>query len=148
LAEILGYNFPDDMYFEKEHVYAKMLDDGNVVCGMSEFYAKEAGELVYIDLPFEGDEIEAGDVMGKLQSAKYVGKLNAPISGEVMEINPEVEDRAELVNEDPYGEGWILKIKPSNWDEDKAKLMNGEEQLKDWVAAEKKRAEEAQQDSK
>ncbi len=144
MANILGYNFPDDMYFEKEHVYAHPQPDGTVVCGMSQFYAKEAGELVYIDLPFEGDEIEAGQVMGKLQSAKYVGKLNAPVGGEIVAINGDVQDRAELINEDPYGKGWILKVKPSNLEDDLKKLIHGVGPVTEWIAAEKKRAEEAQ----
>ncbi len=145
MANIKGYEMPDDLYFHEEHSWAKVLDDGSVLVGMSEFYAKEGGEIVYIDLPFEGDEVEQNEVCGKLQSSKWIGKLFAPISGEVLEVNEDLEDDATLINSDPYGEGWIMKIEPSDLDAELENLIHGEEAVAKWLEVEIARAEQEKQ---
>ncbi|MGQ9629284.1 MAG: glycine cleavage system protein GcvH [bacterium] len=140
MATIEGYNFPDDLYYHKEHSWAKVEDDGTVRVGMNEFFCREAGDVVYIDLPFEGDEFKQGETCGKLQSSKWIGKLFAPISGEVVEVNQDLDSDSTLINKDPYGEGWILKIQPSNLDEELGNLMKGDA-VKDWLKGEIERAE-------
>ena len=113
MATIEGYNMPNELYYHEEDTWAKE-EGGNIRVGMTDFYQKMAGETTYVDLPFEGDEIAQGDTCGKIQSAKWVGKFVSPVSGEIVEVNEKLEDNCSLINKDPYGEGWIMVVKPSN----------------------------------
>jgi len=114
MAVYHGYDMPDDLFYHCDHAWVRKDADGNVTIGMNDFYQKTAGDTTYIDLPFEGDDVEAGETCGKIQSAKWVGKFVAPISGEVLEVNEDLEDDPTLINTDSYGEGWIMKLKPSD----------------------------------
>ena len=107
---------------------------------MNDFYQKTAGDTTYIDLPFEGDDVEAGETCGKIQSAKWVGKFVAPISGEVLEVNEDLEDDPTLINTDSYGEGWIMKLKPSDDGEIDGLVHGGA--VEAWVRKEIDEAEE------
>jgi len=132
MAMIKDYNMPDDLYYHADHAWVKIEDDGIVKIGMSDFYQQTAGDTTYIDLPFEGDEVEQGETCGKIQSAKWVGKFVAPLTGEILEINEDLEDDSTLINTDPYGEGWIMKMKPENLDDELDSLVTGGG-LEDWV---------------
>jgi len=136
-----GYELPDDLYYHSEHTWLKKQDDGNVKIGMNQMWGATAGDITYVDLPFEGDEVKQGDTCGKLQSAKWIAKLIAPVNGEIVETNEALEDDATKINSDPYGEGWIVIIKPSTLDADLASLMQGES-LKTWMEAEIKKSED------
>ena len=114
MAEYEGYDMPDELYYHKDHAWVKVQDDGTVKVGMNDFYQKSAGDTTYVDLPFEDDEVEQGETCGKIQSAKWVGKFVSPVTGEVAEINEELEDDCSLINTDPYGEGWMIVIDMSN----------------------------------
>jgi glycine cleavage system H protein len=140
MVEIAGYNLPDELYYHVEHSWARVEKDGRVTVGMSDFFQREAGDIVFIDLPEEEDEVEQGEVCGKIQSRKWIGKLIAPVSGEVVELNEKLEDETSLINTDPYGEGWILKVKPSNLDDDLASLAHGDA-VKVWIEGEITKAE-------
>jgi glycine cleavage system H protein len=108
---------------------------------MNDFFQKESGDIVFVDLPEEEEEVEQGEVCGKIQSRKWIGKLVAPVSGEIAEINEELEEDTSLVNKDPYGEGWILVIEAEDLDSELGNLMQGEA-LIEFIDAELKRAEE------
>ncbi|HIJ20332.1 MAG TPA: glycine cleavage system protein GcvH [Deltaproteobacteria bacterium] len=109
MADIKGYNMPDELYYHEEHSWARV-EGTTVTVGMSDMFQKEAGDIVFVDLPDEEDDVSQGEVCGKIQSRKWIGKLVAPVSGEILEINEELEEDTSLINTDPYGEGWILKI--------------------------------------
>lgn len=132
MAVIKGYNMPDELYYHEEDTWVKVEPDGNVRIGMTDFYQKMAGDTTYVDLPFEGDVIKQGETCGKVQSAKWVGKFVAPISGEIIEVNSKLEDDCTLINKDPYGEGWIIKVKPSNLDEELKSLYYGDK-VEPWL---------------
>ena len=117
MAKVQNYEMPDDLYYHKDFCWVKKEDDELVRVGLIDFAQAEAGDITYVDLPFEGDEVEADETCGKVQSAKWIGKLVAPVSGEIVEVNVALEDEPELVNSDPYGDGWMIKFKPSNPDE-------------------------------
>jgi len=125
MTRIKEYEFPDDLYYHKDHAWAKIQSDGNVRVGMNDFYQKTAGDTTYIDLPFEGDEISQDETCGKIQSAKWIGKFVSPISGEIMEVNEELEDDCTLINKSPYDRGWIMLVAPTNLDDDLKKLYHG-----------------------
>ncbi len=129
MTMIKGYEMPDDLYYHPEHMWVRIDDDGNVTIGLTDFYVQMAGDTTYLDLPDEDDEIEVGETAGKVQSSKWVGKLIAPITGRIIEINTALEDDYLLVNKDSYGQGWIMRVEPSNLDKEIADLMHGTEAL-------------------
>jgi len=140
MAEIKGYNMPDELYFHQEHSWARV--DGNkVTVGMSDFFRKEAGDVVFIDLPDEGDDVSQGETCGKIQSRKWIGKLVAPVSGEITAINEELEEDTSLINTDPYGKGWILVIEAGDLESELANLVHGDA-VAPWIESEVKRAED------
>ena len=132
--EIQGYNLPDDLYYDQDHYWAK-LEDGVVVMGMNDFAQKLAGELVFIQLPFEGKKVQAGKKFAKVESGKWVGKILAPVDGEIAAANNELEAKPGLVNEDCYGAGWMYKIKPSDPSQ-LEKLIHGSDNIEKWLLAE------------
>jgi glycine cleavage system H protein len=140
MAEIKGYNMPDELYYHEDHSWARV-EGTKVTVGMTDFFQKEAGDIVFVDLPEEEEEVERGEVCGKIQSRKWIGKLVAPVSGEIAEINEELEDDTSLINSDPYGKGWILVIEATSLEEDLGSLMQGDA-LVSFLEEEIKRAEE------
>jgi len=140
MAIIKGYDMPDELYYHEEHSWARV--EGNrVTVGMDDMFQKEAGDIVFVDLPDEEDEFEQGEVCGKIQSRKWIGKLCAPVSGEIVEINEELEDDTSLVNQDPYGKGWILVIEATDLENELTNLMQGDSLLP-FIDQEIKRTEE------
>ena len=140
MVKVEGYDLPDNLYYHNDHAWAKVESNGTVIVGMNDFYQKSAGDTTYIDLPFEGDEVEQGETCGKIQSAKWVGKFVSPISGEIEEVNEELEDDCTLINSSPYNKGWIMKVKPSNLEDDLKNLITGDK-IKPWL---KKEIEDAE----
>lgn len=102
-------NFPENLKYSKDHEWIRMEGD-NAVVGITEFAQDELGEIVYVDVTSEGETIDKNEVFGSIEAVKTVSDLNMPVTGEVLEFNPELEDNPELVNKDPYGDGWIIKI--------------------------------------
>jgi glycine cleavage system H protein len=140
MAGIKGYNMPDDLYYHAEHSWARV--DGNrVTVGMTDFFQKEAGDIVYIDLPDESEEVSQGEVCGKIQSRKWIGKLVAPVSGEIVQINEDLEEETALINTDPYDRGWILVIEASDLESELENLIHGDAVVA-FIEKELKRAEE------
>ena len=132
MADIEGYNLPDDLYYYEEDSWVKIEDD-KIRIGMTDFFQQAAGDVVYVDLPFEGDEIKQGEPFGKAQSSKWIGKLIAPLSGTIEEVNYELDSDSTIINKDPYGEGWIIVITPSNLDEEKNNLIYGIKDVTAWI---------------
>ncbi len=141
MAQIKGYEMPDDLYYHEEHSWARV-DGTKVTVGMTDFFQKEAGDIVFVDLPDLEDEVSQGEVCGKIQSRKWIGNLVAPVSGEIVEINEELEDDTTLINKDPYGKGWILVIEASNLDEELDNLIYGKEKVEQFIESQIKKAEE------
>lgn len=140
MAEIKGYMMPDELYYHEDHSWARV-DGTRVTVGMNDFFQKEAGDIVFVDLPEEEDEVSQGEVCGKIQSRKWIGKLVAPVSGEIVEVNKELEEDTSLINTDPYDKGWIIVIEASDLDAELEKLMQGDA-LAGFLEKEVKRAEE------
>jgi glycine cleavage system H protein len=131
--EIQGYNMPDDLYYEENHFWVR--DEGDLlVMGMDDFAQKMAGEIVYVQLPEEGKSLEAGKKFAKIESGKWLGKVFAPVSGELAEVNEELETNPGLINDDCYGKGWLYKIKPNDKG-DLSKLIRGRESVEKWLLA-------------
>ncbi|NLX81248.1 MAG: glycine cleavage system protein GcvH [Proteiniphilum sp.] len=102
-------NFPENLKYSTDHEWIRVEGDEAYI-GISDFAQSELGEIVFVDIDSEGESVDAGEVFGSIEAVKTVSDLVMPISGEVLEVNEELEDAPELVNEDPYGKGWIIKI--------------------------------------
>lgn len=107
---------PEDLRYTDEHEWAR-IEEELVVIGITDYAQDALGEIVYIELPSEGDEITKGDSFGGVESTKSVSDLYAPVSGEVVEVNESLLDSPEAINEDPYGDGWLIKVKLHDSDE-------------------------------
>ncbi len=106
-------NVPETLKYTKDHEWTKI--DGDVaVVGITDYAQGELGDVVFVELPSVGDKITRGESFGTIEAVKAVADLFAPLSGEVIEINEKLESEPELVNKDPYGDGWMLKIKIEN----------------------------------
>ena len=106
-------NTPQELRYTKDHEWARL--EGDVVyVGITDYAQGELGEIVFVDVPTEGESVSAEEGFGSIEAVKTVSDLLLPIEGEVLELNPILEDQPELVNSDPYGKGWIVKIKPAN----------------------------------
>jgi len=123
MIEVGEYKIKEGLYYTKDHEWAQVLEDGTVLVGITDYAQKELGDLAYVELPEVGKEVAKGDVLCELESVKAVSEVYAPVSGEVIEVNEELEDAPEKINEDPYG-AWIAKIKPTNLEEELKELMD------------------------
>ena len=102
-------NFPIDIRYTSEHEWIRVEGDEAFV-GITDYAQSELGEIVFIDVPTEGETVGQGEVFGSIEAVKTVSDLNMPVTGEVLEINGALDAQPELVNNDPYGEGWIIRI--------------------------------------
>lgn len=105
-------NFPAELSYTEDHEWIRIEDDGTAVIGITEFAQHELGDIIYIDVTTVGQSMAQGDVFGAVEAVKTVSDLFLPIEGEVLELNPAIEKSPELLNSDPYGEGWIIRLKP------------------------------------
>ena len=108
--------FKTDVRYMDTHEWARQEDD-EIVVGISDYAQSTLSDIVYVELPEVGDELDKGDMMCVVESVKAAGDVYAPMSGEVVAVNETLEDSPELVNEDPFGEGWLARIKPNDMDE-------------------------------
>ena len=126
MVKIENYEVPENLFYHKEYLWAKK-EDGKVRVGMIDFAQKQLHDIVFVELPSIGDTITQNEPFGTLESVKAVSDLIAPISGTIETVNEELESKPELLNEDPYGEGWILIVTPTNLDSDLKTLLNFDE---------------------
>ncbi len=119
------YNIPENLKYVKSHEWAQKEGD-LVVIGITDYAQKMLKDVVYVELPEVGETVEKDKEFGSIESVKSVSDLFSPISGEVVEVNSELEDAPEKVNEDPY-QAWMIKVRPSNLDAEWDELMSAEE---------------------
>lgn len=109
-------NFPANLRYTKEHEWVKL--DGNIATvGITDFAQRELGDIVYVDIDTVGKDIAADAVFGTVEAVKTVSDLFLPVAGKILEVNPALNGQPELVNTDPYGEGWMVKIEVANADD-------------------------------
>ncbi len=139
--EMHGYKMPEDLYYEENHFWVK--EEGDLlVMGMDDFAQVMAGEIVYVQLPDDGKEIKKGKKFAKIESGKWLGKVFAPVNGEIAGVNEELETNPGLINDDCYGKGWMYKIRPTDKSEMET-LIHGKEAIEKWLVADiEKYAEE------
>ncbi len=108
---------PADRYYSTEHEWVLVNQDNMVSIGITEYAQDELGDLVFVELPAAGTVVESMGKLGEVESVKSVSDIFCPISGEVVKINQEAVENPEIINEDPYGKGWLIRLNPSNPDQ-------------------------------
>ncbi|MFC2507237.1 MAG: glycine cleavage system protein GcvH [Bacteroides sp.] len=121
-------NFPDELRYSADHEWVRLQGEEAVI-GITDFAQSELGDIVFVDVDKEGENLKAGEVFGSIEAVKTVSDLMMPIAAEVLELNPALEENPELVNKDPYGQGWIIRVKPAN-PKDIEGLMSAEDYKK------------------
>jgi len=112
--DLQGYHIPDDLMYTEEHEWAK--EEGGVVrIGITDYAAKTLNDVVYVTSPKVNDRVEQTKTMGTVESIKAVSEIYSPVSGTVTTVNSQLDSHPELVNKSPYGEGWLVEVKPSNY---------------------------------
>jgi glycine cleavage system H protein len=121
-------NIPEELKYTEEHEWIK-IDGNTAIIGITDFAQGELGDIVYIDIDSIGNELDGNEIFGTVEAVKTVSDLFMPIKGKVLEVNSNIESTPEIVNEDPYGNGWIIKIEISE-DQDISNLLSAQEYKK------------------
>ena len=106
-------NFPTNVKYTSEHEWIR-LEGEEAYVGITDYAQDQLGDIVFVDVTTEGETLEAGEVFGTIEVVKTVSDLFLPVGGEILEVNPELEEHPELVNQDPYGKGWLVRIRPTD----------------------------------
>jgi glycine cleavage system H protein len=108
---------PADCRFTKEHEWVRLAEDGTAIFGITDYAQDSLGDVVFVELPAPGTQVKQGETFGVVESVKAASDLYAPLSGEVIERNEALEQSPELINRDPYGAGWMIKVRPADLSE-------------------------------
>jgi glycine cleavage system H protein len=143
MPKIDQYWISTELYYTAEHTWARIGDGDAVKVGIDDYASKTAGEILFVELPSIGQLVEQMKSFGQIETAKWVGELHAPFTGQIIAANQEAAKNPKLINEDPYGAGWLVEIKPTRLDEEISKLLHGDsavEWLKKEIEAKKSQA--------
>lgn len=108
----MSLTYPDDRTYHAEHLWAKPEADGTMLVGVTDYAQDQLGEVIFVELPNGGDQFRQGASCAEIESVKITSNAIIPVSGEVVEVNDALTDKPELLNEDPYGKGWLIRVKP------------------------------------
>jgi glycine cleavage system H protein len=138
MVKIDDNEFPEDLYYHRDHMWVKV-EGENVRLGYNDWAQEAAGKLVNLNTRKVGRSVKSGKTLGTVESGKWVGPLKSPVAGEIVEVNQEVLKSPSLINEDPYGVGWVAVISASDLEADIAELIPGSDKdaLEAWLAEEK-----------
>jgi len=123
MVKVDGYEVPEGLYYSKEWFWVK-IENGKARIGITDYAQKQLREIVFVELPSAGGTVKVNEPFGSVESVKAVSDLVAPLSGTIEQSNQEVTSKPELLNEDPYGKGWLLIVAPSNLNAELAALMD------------------------
>lgn len=136
MKRIVGRSeFPEGLYYSRDHMWAK-IEDGLVRIGATDMAQQAAGSLMYVRIMPKGKQIESGRPLGTIETSKWVGPLKSPLSGTVVEVNAVLKTRPTLLNEDPYGAGWLITLDPSRLGEEMKSLMSDLVQIQEFARTE------------
>lgn len=119
-------NTPNDIKYLASHQWARRNEDGSVTVGITDYAQNQLGDVIFVDLPAVGSQLEHAGEAGVIESVKTASDLFTPVAGEVLEINPKLEETPEIVNDDVYGAGWLFLVKPDNVEADWSQLLDAE----------------------
>jgi glycine cleavage system H protein len=127
MAQVRGCNIPEDRYYWVEkHAWARPEADGRVTIGITDVAQRLAKGIINATAKEVGRSVQKGKSAGTLESGKWVGPVTSPVSGEIVEVNEAAKAKPTLINEDPYGQGWFVRIKPADWAGESAALLTGD----------------------
>lgn len=130
MATANGCNIPDDLYYlVDKHVWVRVEADGSLTVGVTDVAQHLAGKVIAVSLKKTGKVLGKGQSAGTVESGKWVGPVQVPVGGELVEVNESLKANPGLINQDPYGAGWIVKLKPTDWDAERQDLVTGAEGL-------------------
>ncbi|RLI09402.1 glycine cleavage system protein GcvH [Candidatus Bathyarchaeota archaeon] len=129
MVKVDDYEVKEGLYYSKDYLWVEV-EDGKAKIGLTDYAQKQLRDILVVDLPEAGTEVEKGEPFGTVESAKTVSDLIAPLTGVVEEVNSAVIDNPALINEDPYGEGWVIVITPTKLEEELKELMDFEAAVK------------------
>ena len=135
MATIKNFEFPDDLYYTRDHVWAKV-EGNSVTIGLTQFGQDVAGDILYVEAPAIGREVAKDEAFMSMESGKWVGRVKSPVSGKVLESNDELEWESDLVNSDPYGAGWLTKLEASDLKELDLLLKSDTDEFSTFIAEE------------
>ena len=138
MAEIEGFDFPEGLYYTEDHVWIKV-EGGTAKIGLTDFGQYVAGDILFVEAPNPGREIEKGEAFMSMESGKWVGRVKAPVSGKILESNEDLEWESDLVNEDPYGKGWLTKLEIADESELESLLRVDSDTFANFIATEKQK---------
>ena len=135
MARVNNCNLPEDLfYWPEKHVWARRESDGSLTVGITDV-AQHLAKSIISAIPKEvGKAVKQGKSAGTVESGKWVGPVTAPVSGEILAVNPALKSQPGLLNTDPYGQGWFIKLKPSDWDSESSTLVGGAEGIAAYTA--------------
>lgn len=117
MKEINELYFPEDLHYAEDHEWARQEGKEKIRVGISDYAQDQLGDIVFVELPQIGKTVNKGEEFGTIESVKAVAELYMPLSGEILAVNPLLADSPELLNKDPYNQGWLLEVKPKNQEE-------------------------------
>lgn len=140
MVRIEERDFPEDLYFHRDHMWVRV-EDGKARVGYNDWAQNSAGKILFLRTRRVGSKVAQGKTLGTLESGKWVGPLKAPVSGQIAELNEEILKKPSLINDDPYGRGWVAVLEPSQLDEELKGLIKGSDEgaLAEWIEGEKKK---------
>jgi len=129
------FEFPEGLFYSNDHLWAKK-EDGNVRVGVTDMAQQAAGSILFARIMPKGRQVESGKPLGTMETGKWVGPLKSPISGSIIETNEALKTQPKLLNQDPYGKGWLAMIQPSKLDDELKNLMTDSAQIQKFAQAE------------
>lgn len=126
LLKVGEYDVPDDLVYSKEHEWVRKTEANRLVIGVTDYAAKMLNDVIYVTLPQVNAELKFMQALGSLESIKSVSDVYSPLSGKVLKVNESLAKHPELVNKSPYGEGWLIELAPSKFDEEVKQLLTAE----------------------
>ena len=141
MTRVEDYHFPAELWYDpREHLWVRVDADGTTLTvGIDEMGQEALGEVVYVDLAGVGREIRRGEALGSLEAEKMVRPVLVPVSGTVLDVNEAVLAAPRLLNSDPYGGGWLFKIRATRWAAERAELLHGDDAVTAWARGELER---------
>lgn len=126
MMRVLDYEIPDELYYSKEHEWVR-LEGNEALVGITDYAQKQLHEIVYAEVQKEDSEARQSQTIGTVESVKSVSDIFSPVTGKITRVNTELADSPELLNQDPYGKGWLIRIKPTDFEKDRRKLITAEQ---------------------
>jgi len=135
MPKVGQYWVSTELYYTTEHTWARISENGTVRVGIDDFASKTAGQILHVEMPKTGQHVDQMKSFGQIETAKWVGELHAPFSGEIVKINQEVVQNPQLINDDPYGAGWLVEFKVTRLHEEIPRLLHAESAV-EWMRQE------------